>query len=100
MTEKFLRVYKKLDLNHIKKHLLIYGDLSGNCANCQAIDVKLEQTNCPQCQTPFLYIAFRNVPHHYPKLQKLSQEKPQLQIVDHDDYKRLLGAHKAEEFLK
>ena len=40
MSQKFVRIYKKLDINEIKQHLLIYGDLSAQCANCQAMDLK------------------------------------------------------------
>ena len=100
MSEKFIRVYKKMDLNEIKKHLLIYGDLSAQCANCQAMDLKLDMAACPKCETEFKYIAFRNVRNHLPKLQKIAEERPEVALVDYDDYKRLIGAMKAHDFLK
>ena len=100
MNQRFLRVYEKLDVVDIKQHLLIYGDLAANCANCQAIDIKLDALKCPQCGTDFKYIAFRNVKNHLPKLQKLSDERPNLILVDYDDFARNLGVLKAQEFLK
>ena len=100
MNQKFLRVYKKLDIVDIKQHLLIYGDLSANCANCQAIDVKLDARQCPQCAAGFKYIAFRNIKNHLPKLQKLNDERPDLIFVDYEDFSRNLGVLKAQEFLK
>ena len=100
MASRFIRIYKKLEINEIKKHLLIYGDLSGSCANCQAMDIKLDVANCPQCHTEFDFIAFRNITQHFPKIQKLSQDRPQVTFVDHEDFKRILAAVKAEEFLK
>ncbi len=100
MTEKFIRVYKKFDVTSIKSHLMIYGDLSAACGKCDQIDLKLEMTQCPSCQTEFQYIAFRNIKTHFPKIQKLSYERPGLIIVDFDDYKRNLGVAKAEEFLR
>jgi inorganic pyrophosphatase/exopolyphosphatase len=100
MSEKFIRLYKKLDINELKKHLMIYGDISANCANCNAFNIKIDMTNCPECGTEFKYISFRNIGVHMPKVIKLVEEKPQMLIIDHDDFKRSLGALKAEEFLK
>jgi predicted amidophosphoribosyltransferase len=100
MAKKFIRFYKNCDLPELKTHLLISGDLSSSCANCQKIDLKWEQSQCPQCGTEFKFIAFRQVKSNWPKIQKISAERPQMQIVDYDDYKRSLGASKAEEFFK
>ena len=100
MAKKFIRIYKKLDLNEIKKHLLIYGDLSAQCANCQTMDLKLDMETCPNCATPFKYISFRNVRNHLPKLQKINEEKPDIAFIDFDDYKRITGELKARDFLK
>ena len=98
--EKFIRIYKEIDINDIKEHLLVYGDLSASCSHCQAVDIKLDAAQCPECKTDFKYIAFRNVRNHIPKLKKLNKEKPHLIFVDYDDFKRSLGAFKAEEFLR
>ncbi|OGX33866.1 MAG: hypothetical protein A3C36_00160 [Omnitrophica WOR_2 bacterium RIFCSPHIGHO2_02_FULL_52_10] len=100
MTEKFIRTYKKFDMNEVRGHLLIYGDLSAQCAACQAVDLKLEETACPKCHAEIKYIAFRNVRSHLPKLQKINAQRPGLHIIDYEDYARELGAMKAKEFLK
>ena len=100
MAERFLRVYKKLDVGQIKPNLLIYGDLTGSCANCEMMDVKLEMTHCPKCRTEFTHISFRNIAAHFPKIQKIISDRPQLIIVDFEDYRRGLGQAKAQEFLK
>lgn len=100
MNKKLVRVYKKLNVNDVKAHLLIYGDISGACANCQRIDLKIDTALCPGCQADFKYIAFRNIKFHLPKIQKLLEERPQLLIVDYEDYARNLGTVKAQEFLK
>ena len=100
MSEKLIRVYRKLNVNDVKAQLLIYGDLSGSCANCNQMDFKLDLTHCPACRAEFKYIAFRNIKAHLPKIQKLLEERPHLLIVDHDDYTRTLGTVKAQEFLK
>ena len=100
MSQKFARIYKKMDINEIKRHLLIYGDLSAQCAHCQAMDLKLDMTACPKCGAEFKYISFRNVRNHLPKLQKINEAKPDIQFVDFDDYKRYIGELKARDFLK
>ena len=99
MSERFLRIYKKFYLDEVKAHLMTYGALSGVCANCKNMDVKLEMTQCPQCNSQFKYIAFQNIKEHIPKLLKISQERPQIIFVDYDDFKRLEGEEKARGIL-
>ena len=100
MAERFLRVYRKADVHLIKSQLLIYGDLGGQCAHCNAMDVKLDQLHCPQCKSEFKYISFRDVKTQMPKMNKLWAERPSLVIVDFEHYKRNIGALKAEELLR
>ena len=100
MAEKFIRVYRKLNIYDIRDHLLIYGDLAASCSKCKALDLKLDEAKCPHCQAEFKYISFRNVKSHLPKILKLMEQKPHLTLVDFEDYTRILGALKAEEFLK
>ncbi|MBF0523052.1 MAG: hypothetical protein HQL24_08370 [Candidatus Omnitrophica bacterium] len=100
MSEKLIRVYKKQDVTQIKPHLMIYGDLSAACGNCNCLDVKLTDTHCPSCKTEYKYISFRNVKNHIPKIYKLIEEKPQFVIVDFDDYQRAMGDLKAQSIFK
>jgi len=100
MNEKYFRIYKKLNFDDVREHLLIYGDLSASCSKCKALDIKLDATQCPSCQTPFKYIAFRNVKQHWPKLSRIMEARPEVFLVDFDDYMRIMGQVKAEEFLK
>ena len=87
-------------MKEIKQHLLIYGDISAQCANCQAMDLKLDMTKCPKCDADFKYISFRNVRNHLPKLQTINATRPDILFVDFDDYKRISGELKARDFLK
>ena len=64
------------------------------------MDLKLDMIQCPKCETEFKYIAFRNVRNHLPKLQKINETKPDIQFVDFEDYKRIIGELKARDFLK
>ncbi len=100
MSKKFLRVYQQKNIDSIKEHLLIYGDLDGQCAKCQHTGIKLDEEKCSSCGTAFQSIAFRHVKAHLPKMLKLSQNRPLVEFIDFDDYKKALGAIKAQNFLK
>lgn len=100
MSFKYIRIYKNFDVEEVQKKLLIYGDLSGNCAKCQEIDIKLDQAKCPKCGAEFQYIAFRNFASHVPKTYKLLEQRPGVVFVDHEDFKKALASKKAEEFLR
>ena len=100
MADNLIRQYKVLDVKELKKSLLIHGDLSSVCANCKEMDLKLSDKKCSKCGVEFKSIAFRNIRSHIPKIHKLFIERPQVSVIDYDDYKRNEGAIKAEEFLK
>lgn len=99
-SRRLVRIYQSLDLKDVTKHLLIYGAISGTCAHCNKLGVKLENLKCPQCGMEFKYISFQNVREHLPKLQKIQAERPGITLIDYEDYKRLTGEIKAQEFLK
>lgn len=100
MSENLIRIYQKNDVNQIKPHLMIWGDLSVSCAHCQKMEVPRDATHCPSCQTKFHYITFRQVKSHIPKIHKLMKTRPQLTIIDFDDYSHALGSSKAQDFFK
>ena len=96
MNSKILRVYKKVDFDAIKESLMIYGTLSAQCAKCNNMNLKLDSDKCPACQTEFKYIAFRTPKENMPKILRIAETRPNLTIVDFDDYKRIEGTAKAE----
>jgi hypothetical protein len=100
MNSKFLRIYKKLDLDEVKAKLLICGDLSASCANCNHMGLKIDTSKCPQCAAEFKYLTFRNIRENMAKMLKLNDVRPDVTFVDFDDFKRMTGALKAEEFFK
>ncbi len=99
MADNLIRIYNVMDIKQVKPHLMIYGDLSASCANCNKVDLRLENTNCPECKAEFKYIAFRNPRVHIPKIHKILKEKPHIKIIDFDDFKRSEGASKAQDLL-
>lgn len=100
MAKKFIRVYQKLDFNDVRQHTMLYGDLAASCAHCNALDIRITESICPECRTEFKYVAFRNVKSHLPKIEKLLNENPNIVIIDFDDYKRGQAESRAEEFWK
>lgn len=100
MSERFLRIYKKFHHDEVKTHLLTYGALSGMCANCKDMDVKLDAAKCPGCGTEFKYISFQNVRDHLPKMLRVSQERPNIIFVDYDDFKKIEGEEKAKDIFR
>ena len=100
MSERFIRIYKKYYFDEIKCHLLTYGALSGTCANCKHMDLKLDAVQCPQCHAEFKFIAFQSVRDHLPKMLKISHERPQVVFVDYDDFKRTEAQEKAKDILR
>ncbi len=100
MTLRLIRIFKEFNIIEIKQHLLIYGALSGQCANCGHLGIALEITQCVNCQTPFKFLSFQNVREHLPKIKKIIEQRPSLTLVDYEDFKRLDGERKAQEFFK
>ena len=100
MNPKFIRVYKKIELDDVKEHMMICGDLSYSCTKCNNMTLKIEMTNCPECQTDFRYISFRNVKDNTPKMLKLSETHTHLTFIDFDDFKKMTGSAKAQNFFK
>ena len=99
-SQRLIRVYKNLDIDEIKNHVLLYGALAGQCGKCSQLNVKLDAVKCPACSTEFNFIAFSNIKDHLPKIAQIQFERPYVTFVDHDDFKRISGAIKAEGFLK
>ncbi len=99
MPKQMIRVYQSLEFDDVKQHLLEYGVLSGICAKCKAMDIKLNDRLCPKCGTEFKYVAFQNIREHLPKMIKLHAERPGIQFVDHQDFKRIEAEMKARSIL-
>lgn len=97
-----IRVWQEFDVEQVKKHLLLAGELSANCENCQqlGIDFSKEKT-CPQCKTVFHYIGFRrksDKAEEFSAIRRLKEKRPDLIIIDYEDIKRACGKSKARNF--
>ena len=99
MKKQFIRIYYNLDFDEVKQHTLEYGVMSGVCSNCKEMSVKLDTLFCPKCNTSFNYIAFQNVKEHLPKLIRIHAERPAVQFIDYQDFKRIEGEQRARRIL-
>jgi predicted amidophosphoribosyltransferase len=99
MSKQMMRVYQNFEFDQVKEHLLEYGVLSGICAKCKHMNIKLEDHTCPACGTEFKYVAFQNIREHLPKMVKLHAQRPSMQFIDHQDFKRIEAETKARSIL-
>lgn len=98
-SRQFIRVYEHLVFEEIKEHALEYGALSGVCAKCKTMNIRLEDPACPSCKTAFNYIAFQNIREHLPKMLRLQDIRRGVRFIDYQDFKRIEGELKARSIL-
>lgn len=90
---EFIRVWKAVDIKDIAAHLLIVGELSGECSSCRALGIDyVKAKECPQCQALFKYVASRAR-----EVKKIKEKRPDLIFIDFEDYKRVTGKIKARD---
>ena len=89
-----------MDVSDIEKHLLIAGEVTGDCSSCRELGINYSSAkSCPKCGNEFKYIAFQNVRDHYPKMIRIANERTAVQFIDHQDFKRIEGEEKAKGIL-
>ena len=103
--KEYIRVWKEVDIDELEQHLLIVGDLHGDCAHCKEIGLDFSSvTTCPRCQTAFKYISPRGgsgqSDHRFHEIKRMMTKRPDLLVVDYDDYKRISGRNKAKKFFE
>ena len=103
MSQHYLRTFKQFDMAEVKKSLLIAGDLTGNCASCNALGIDpYKVKTCPECKTTFRYIASRRLESHpserFQLARRLAEKRPDLILIDLSDYQKAEGAKTARDF--
>jgi hypothetical protein len=92
-----IRVWTSLDLELLRKHLILIDDLYGMCASCKQVGLNyIKDQQCPACGADFKYVATRLTrPGEIAKiLNRIKYEKLTLTLVDREDYDRA-NAHNA-----
>ena len=100
-----LRIWQMFDIQEVGQHLLILGDVVGDCANCRELGIDpWKATECPRCRTPFQFIASRRLATHpgerFQLARRILEQRPSLQMIDYEDYQKTLGSQKAKEFFR
>ncbi len=103
MAREYLRTYREYDIEDVRDHLLILGDLSADCAKCRAIGLDSGVVeSCPQCGTPFRFVTSRRSEAHpderFRIARRILEKKPHLVFIDYTDYSKTLGHKKARDF--
>jgi hypothetical protein len=88
----FVRIWKEIDIKDISDHLLVVGDVSGDCSKCRTLGIDYAKVSaCPKCGTDFKYIASRSK-----EVGKIIRRRPDLIFIDFEDYKKITGRLKAK----
>ena len=89
-----LRVWQELDLDTVKRHLLLIDDLYGACASCKQIGLNyLKDSKCSGCGTDFKYLATRlkDSAETGKILSRIKKENLGLTLIDREDYEAALA---------
>ena len=90
---EFIRVWKEFDIQDISEHLLIVGDITGDCSKCRALGIDYSKAKaCPKCETNFKYITSRTR-----ETRRIKNKRPDLIFIDFEDYKKATGKIKARD---
>lgn len=103
MANEYLRVFRRFDIEEVRQHLLVMGDLTGDCASCRALGIDgYTASQCPQCGTPFKYVTSRRLEAHpqerFQFVRRMQDKRPDLTVIDYTDYVKTMGQKKARDF--
>lgn len=99
----WIRVWAQKDIAEIGEHLLVTGDLKGDCGRCRELNLDYKTVKrCPNCGTDFRYVTSRRFETHpgerFQTVKRLGDLRNDLTWIDYDDYRKITGRLKAKEF--
>ncbi len=103
MATYYLRTGREFDFDEVSKHLLVVGELSGDCFSCREFGIDYTREKyCPQCKTDFRYISYRKNADSVTTalIAKLCSRRPDLVYVEYSDIKDISDRLKAKNFFK
>lgn len=103
MSREYLRTYCEYDIEDVKEHLLIMGDLSGDCAACRELGIdSYTARQCSKCGASFKYVTSRrleaNPSERFQLVRRMQAKRPDLIFIDYTDFTKTLGHKKARDF--
>ena len=93
-----IRVWQKVNLKDLKKHLFVAGELSGECYNCHNLGIGLDAKLCPGCGAEFKFMGFRRETN-LSSLTRLKEKYARMTFIDFDDFKKVLSKIEARKIL-
>lgn len=102
MSKAFIRVWQELDTEEIKKHLVVVGQVSGTCQNCNTLGIDYINANsCANCKTDFRFITLRPEKEGkdigFSNIRLIKQRRPDLVFIEHSDFKKFIASRKAQD---
>ncbi len=86
-ARRSVRIWQEVDIDTVKKHLMLIDDLYGSCASCKNLGLNfVKDRTCPQCGTTFEYLATRSPSETGKILARIRAEKLPLKLIDRADY--------------
>ncbi|MBF0254589.1 MAG: hypothetical protein HQL11_05650 [Candidatus Omnitrophica bacterium] len=103
MSEFLIRVWQPANIENIKSHILIVGDLTADCGHCRALGLKYAEVHtCPECGNEFMFITARSASGNAKSIggvvRRIKSRRPDLTFVDYDDFQALIGKQTARDF--
>ncbi len=103
MNKIFVRTAQEHDLETLTRHLIVVGELMGECFACRHVGIDYgREKYCPACRTDFRYIASRRKAsdNKGALLARLAQKRPDLTYVEYQDIKDVTDRRKARDIFK
>src|SRR3989338_253802 len=99
----YIRIWQSCDVGGITRHLLVVGDVTADCANCRELGIDYANAKtCPKCGTNFNFIASRNTgkldKNRGGTVKRIKDRRPDLTMIDYEDYKERTGKQQARDF--
>lgn len=103
MSNDIVRIYKFYNFDEVKKHILILGDLTGDCGACRNLGIDpWTASKCPSCGTEFKFVTSRRLESHagerFKFVRRMNEKRPEWIIVDYSDYTKTQGHKNARDF--
>ncbi len=103
MAPYFFRIAQEIEYDNVAKHLLVVGELTGDCFNCRAIGIDYSREKyCPECNTDFKYISYRREASliNSASIARLCQKRPDLVYIEYSDIKEIADKLKVKNIFK
>lgn len=100
---KFIRVWKQLNVDDLKKQLLSIDDLYGTCGNCKKLGLNyLKDKKCGDCGVTFKYLVTKlTKPGDIGKiLARIQKENLDLTLIEREDLERSSAQDAARDLFK